>query len=286
MDLDELLIHTTIRIEADFPNDLHGMGTGFFFTFFSNAQIQVPCIVTNKHVVDGAKSLKLRFSLSVDGKLANKQFTFELTDLENFIIYHPEKSVDLCIILIAELIKFFKDKKEKLFYTTLTESDIPDEKYIQESVSNIEDITVIGYPDGIWDCANNLPIVRKGITATSLKYEFENTSRFLIDSAIYGGSSGSPVYIYNQGAYSIKNTLYAGGRVKLVGIVYAVAQHKVNGEIKIVLAPAINSKPITETNIPNNLGVVIKAKKILDFKEIIQQRLLKDKLIPVDVKAE
>ena len=270
MDIDELLIHTTIRIEADLGNGVLSTGTGFFYTFFDDEKIQVPCIVTNKHVIANAKCLKLRFSLSESGKLTNKQFTFELTNLNDFIINHPDNSIDLSIILIASLLDFFKAKKNKLYYTTLTKKDIPNEEYIQDKISNIEDITVIGYPDGIWDCVNNLPIVRKGITATSLKYDFENTPKFLIDSAIYNGSSGSPVFIYNQGTYSIKNTIYAGGRVKLIGIVYAVAQHKVNGEIKIVLAPAIKSKPITETHIPNNLGVVIKAKKIFDFEEVLK----------------
>lgn len=276
MEIDELLIHTTIRIEADLGNGMQSTGTGFFYTFFDDEKFQVPCIITNKHVVNGAKCLKLRFSLSENGKLTNEQCTFELNDLEKIIINHPDNSIDLCIILIANLISFFKDKKESLYYTTLTNKDIPDEKYIQDKVSNIEDITVIGYPDGIWDFANNLPIVRKGITATSLKYDFENTPKFLIDSAIYGGSSGSPVFIYNQGAYSIKNTLYAGGRVKLIGIVYAVAQHKVNGEIKIVLAPAINTKPIAEAHIPNNLGVVIKAKKIFDFEAILKIKITQE----------
>ena len=69
-----------------------------------------------------------------------------------------------------------------------------------------------------------MPIVRKGITATSLQLDFNNEPKFLIDAAIYGGSSGSPVYIFNQGSYSPANGgLVAGTRLKLIGIVYAAA---------------------------------------------------------------
>ena len=55
-----------------------------------------------------------------------------------------------------------------MYYTTLTLRDIPCKDEIANTISRIEDITVVGYPDGIWDSYNNMPIVRKGITATSL----------------------------------------------------------------------------------------------------------------------
>ena len=56
--------------------------------------------------------------------------------------------------------------------------------------------------------------------------------------------------------------------MKLVGVVYAVAQHKVTGELEIVDIPAAKT-PIANTLIPNNLGVVIHAKKLLDFEKIL-----------------
>ena len=137
-----------------------------------------------------------------------------------------------------------------------------------KELSKMEDVTIVGYPDGIWDSYNNLPILRRGITATPICYDFENTPKFLIDAAIYGGSSGSPVFIFNQGSYSINNALYAGSRMKLVGIVYAVAQHMITGEMKIIDIPTVN-KPISIMQIPNNLGVVIKANQLFAFEEII-----------------
>lgn len=274
MDNDEFLIHTTIRIEAFLPNSTISTGTGFFFTFFEDEEQKIPAIITNKHVIEGAYKIVLRFSLKENDKFIEGQIhTFEIVDLENFVIRHPDNNIDLCMIAIAPLINSFHQQNKKLFFTTLTKKEIMSEEYLQKNISNIEDITVVGYPDGIWDSANNLPIVRKGITATSLKYDFERTPKFLIDSAIYNGSSGSPVFIFNQGSYAIKNNLYAGGRVILVGIVYAVTQHTVSGDIKIVLAPATNTKPISITNIPNNLGVVIKANKILDFEQILSEKL-------------
>ena len=58
----------------------------------------------------------------------------------------------------------------------------------------------------------------------------------------------------------------------LIGIVFAVAQHTVTGDLRIVDVPT-NCIPQAVTNIPNNLGVVIKAQKILDFESIIREIL-------------
>lgn len=55
----------------------------------------------------------------------------------------------------------------------------------------------------------------------------------------------------------------------MVGIVYAVAQHTVNGEIKIVDVPAAKT-PITTTSIPNNLGVAIHARELEVFERILK----------------
>lgn len=52
---------------------------------------------------------------------------------------------------------------------------------------------MVGYPDGIWDEFNNQPIVRRGITATHPKNDFNGKGEFLIDAVCFPGSSGSPV---------------------------------------------------------------------------------------------
>ena len=156
---------------------------------------------------------------------------------------------------------------KKLAISCLIKDNIISDEYIK-NISKVEDIAVVGYPDGIWDSYNNLPIVRKGITATPISYNFENKNEFLIDAAIYGGSSGSPVFIFNQGSYSIGNSLYAGDRLMLIGIVYAVAQHTVSGNLEFVDIPVVK-QPLAVTQIPNNLGVVIKAKELLKFEDIL-----------------
>lgn len=268
----EFLQLTTIRIETIVPCGI-STGTGFFFSlkYDAEAKTHVPVIVTNKHVIANAITGKLRFSLkdSNGNPLWGQYYDLHLDNFESRWIKHPDDAVDLCVLPIANIHREIEKSKMELNYTTLIANDIPTREELKTDFSRIEDITIVGYPDGIWDAVNNIPITRKGITATPLQVDFENTPRFLIDAAIYGGSSGSPVYIFNQGSYSKPGTgLYAGNRLKLVGIVYAVAQHTVTGELKVVEVPAAKT-PVAQTLIPNNLGVAIHARKLLDFEKLI-----------------
>jgi len=247
----------------------------FFYQYNLN-NYNIPVIVTNKHVIKNGISGKFMFSI-VDEKnniIEGKKHEVIITEFEKAWILHPDNNVDLCIMPIAQIIKMASNQNLHLACAFLVKENMLNEKDKSE-LSKIEDVTIIGYPDGIWDYYNNLPIVRRGITATPICYDFENSSKFLIDAAIYGGSSGSPVYIYNQGSYSLKNGLHVGDRLKFIGIVYAVAQHTVTGEMKIVDIPTIN-RPISIVRVPNNLGVVIKAEQLNDFENILLIKLNKE----------
>ena len=261
MTLDEQLIHTTIRVVSTFADKSICTGTGFFFNF-KIGDNTIPAIVTNKHVVENCTGISLTFNIDVNGEYVpgNKE-TLNIKSSDLIIISHPEKDVDLCAVLIGPILN---NSGNKFYFKCFSQENILSQEYIHNSISNIEDITLIGYPDGIVDTYNNLPVVRRGITATSIKYDFDNKKEFLIDSAIFPGSSGSPVFIYNQGSYSIGNTLYAGDRMLLVGIVCAVYQHCIDGELKAVQIPSLN-KIVSRSAMPNNLGLVIKAERILEL---------------------
>ena len=269
----EFIQLSTIRIECSVPEGT-STGTGFFFglNFDTENGMCVPVIVTNKHVIKNATSGKLRFSLKdKSGKpLWGQYYDVRLQNFESLWVMHPEDNVDLCVLPIANIHHMIEKLDMSLNYTLMTSKDIPNSAELNTDFSRIEEITVIGYPDGIWDAINNIPITRKGITATPLQMDFENTASFLVDAAIYNGSSGSPVFVFNQGSfYKPDGSVNIASRIKLVGIIYRVFQHSVTGELKIVDVPTA-SIPIAESRIPNNLGIAIHARKLLDFEKIVR----------------
>ena len=270
----ELLTHTTTRIEGDLKNNKTSVGTGFFFNF-RNGDVDIPVIITNKHVIKDCYNLRYTFNESDEkkGRINDKHLnvTMDEITMKKMIVLHPEDDVDLCAIPVAPIIDTVVKQGKKLYLKWLDKTFLPSTTD-WASFSALEEITMIGYPNGIWDKENNLPIARRGITATHPRIDYNGKSEFLIDTAVYPGSSGSPIYLFNQGSYATDKGISMGTRLKLLGINYAVYTHTAEGNITIEKTPT-TEKPIAETLVPNNLGVIIKSIKILDFEPLLQQKI-------------
>lgn len=264
----EQLMHTTVRLECTLRDGRVSTGTGFFFSFPLDGDKHIPLIVTNKHVIDGS-SVGTFVLTKKDGNgdpVVGEYEKVELGNFESLWMKHPDPNVDLAIFPIAPLLQEAEQQGVSVYVLPLGDNLIPTQQMLDD-LSGIEDITMIGYPNGIWDVRNNMPIARRGITATSPKHDYNGLPIFVIDCACFPGSSGSPVLIFNQGGYTdAKGNMHlGGGRVILLGVLYAGPQHVAEGEIRTINVP-LQQVPISLSKIPNNLGFVVKAQKIIDFK--------------------
>ena len=267
------LLFTTTRIDV-LVRSGRGSGTGFFFRFPISQKEHIPVIVTNKHVVlDADKGYFYLHTKDQSGNLNlnSPPLIVEFDNFRNMWIFHPDKNVDLCVMPIAPLIHSANMRKLKLFYKAFGPDLIPEVSKLEE-LTPLEEVIMIGYPIGLRDEKHNLPIIRKGSTASHPALNYNGKPEFLIDMACFPGSSGSPVLIYNQGSYATKNEIVIGRRIYLLGILYGGPQFTTEGKIVIKDIP-IKQEPISKVNIPINLGYVIKSQKILDFEEILKQRI-------------
>jgi V8-like Glu-specific endopeptidase len=265
----EQLAFTTVRIETDLNNGEIGTGTGFFYKAKERDNgLCVPVIVTNKHVIKDSNKGRFRLTLlnAQDLPDIGNHTTIELDAFEGRWVHHPDSNIDLCAMPIASLLGLADEQNSKFFFIPFDKSLLPVDKDY-DSMFGMDDITMIGYPNGIWDEANNFPVFRKGITATNPKYDWNNKKEFLIDCACFPGSSGSPVILINMGGYFTGSGLSLGSRLKLLGILYAGPQHTATGEIEIVDVP-VAQKPVLISRIPNNLGIVIKSELLKDFDDV------------------
>lgn len=267
----DLLVHSTVRIECETENG-RGSGTGYVFAFNEKDGRNIPCIVTNKHVVLGAKrgTFHLTRQGAAGGANLGDYVTFDFDNFERLWIGHPDPEIDLAIFPIGEILNRAKDRGDLLYFSPLGPSTTITASLL-DSLPTMEEIIMIGYPNGIWDEKHNLPVIRRGITATHPKLPYNGKPEFLIDAACFPGSSGSPVFLANIGSYVNSDGSFCGGsRIALLGTLYAGPQHTATGEVVVVKVPT-NTRALAISTIPNNLGLVIHASKIFDFEPILER---------------
>lgn len=270
-------MYSTVRIQTE-----SGVGTGFIFEMNLGSEGQdVPCVITNKHVVVGNRSASFSFKKRNADNSPNHQETMDIgiSNLDSLIIPHPEHSIDLCLIPLAPIFEEINRRQEAIYYIKLTTDLIPSDEDL-EKLNVLEDIVMVGYPNGLTDSFNNVPILRKGVTATHPFFNYNGEPNFVIDAACYPGSSGSPVFILNEGSYSTSEGLIMGGRIMFIGILHSGPRITENGRIVPQNIPtSLNSTPQIRTEMMMNLGFVVKSKKILDFIPILQE-LVRQNEIP------
>ena len=237
MTINEQLAYSTVRIVCETVSGEIATGSGYFFKFKNDPERGefVPVVITNKHVVKGARKGTIIFTVSKNGEPIDvEHFEISIDNFEFFWKGHPDEDVDLCAMPIAPFLRVAEQSGKTLFYIPLDVTLVPNKQQLDD-LSAMEDIVMIGYPNGIWDSVNNKPIYRKGITATHPCRDYNGKKEFLIDAACFPGSSGSPVFILNENGYR---------------------------DVPTRLAPAIFS------SIPNNLGYVIKSERILELEQL------------------
>lgn len=273
----EQLTHCMIRIECQAPSGETSVGTGFFFKFLQEGDpgdTHVPVIITNKHVIEGAEWGRFYLNIAEeDGTLikgAHEHFT--MGGFEEGWIKHPDPNVDLCFLPLGYLMRaFYQAQGKRIYFMAIGKDTIPTPEQL-EGLSALEDVVMVGYPIGLWDQVNNMPIIRRGITATHPKLPYNGREEFMIDAACFPGSSGSPVVLYNEMGYIDRglSQFVPEPRVYLLGVLYAGPQFTATGDIEVVDVPT-KKRPIAFSDIPMNLGYVIKSQRIVELEDIMRE---------------
>ncbi|WP_080672171.1 S1 family peptidase [Bradyrhizobium japonicum] len=264
----EQLMYSTVRIIAQNGAAI-SRGTGFFYNFPLKEEGQVvPAIITNRHVVQGSISQNFLLHLH-DPKKGEKapSGTFNVNiqaGLGNGWTEHPDPNVDLCVLPIAQ-IQNKVPAPHQPFYVPL--GGVPGDEELKK-LDAVEQVLMIGYPNGLWDHVNNLPLIRRGVTAShpGVDYQIEGQSGpgvTVIDMACFPGSSGSPVFIYNQGTIPEKNgNVSLGTRAIFLGVLFSGPVWQQDGNITVKNIPT-KSVPVAEISTMINLGYVIKPREIV-----------------------
>lgn len=252
MKLDDIgtqLLFCTVPIFIEKENG-SGTGTGFLFNFLTNTNKSIPLLITNLHVVKNAKKIMIEFHGSTNSFPDKaKRIKVEIAGdfIKKYIPFSQDFNEDIFALPIGGILDQVIKQKGEIFFKSITQSFCFTKSDL-ENCAAIENITIIGYPKGIYDTINWLPLVRQGITATPVWNNFNGKSSFLIDAGIFPGSSGSPVFLYNQGSYSSNSGITIGTRLAFVGIISEtyIDKSESNSNTYLGLGKVINSDKILE----------------------------------------
>ncbi|WP_010161204.1 S1 family peptidase [Sphingomonas sp. PAMC 26617] len=269
--MNESLIYSAVKITKFVGGKAVETGTGFFWNASTEPGQMALSIVTNKHVMANAEAVVIRFHLATDatatepsGRFSNYQIDVPLKE----VVGHPDPSVDLCAFGIAGIIPDLQSKGQTLFYKNLSAENIP-KPADWLNFDAIEDVLMIGCPNGIVDEFNNRPIVRRGITATSMDRRYNDKPEFMVDMACFPGSSGSPVFINQLGYLDRATDTYKldARRFFLVGVLYAGPLINNLGTITFGKAPTVQVASMM------HLGNVIQGAELLILNQAISDHI-------------
>ena len=262
------LVYATVRITANWDKVIK-VGTGFFMVKESEEGASQFALVTNRHVVEGAKNIILHMVLkNIDGTPNDSNhLELKIDSVQDVCKYHPNTLMDICLISIGDQFEELKKNGCDIYYKQISTTMIVSPEGL-ESLTPIEDVVMIGYPNGIMDTANYKPVVRSGITATDLKKDYNGKPEFMIDIACFEGSSGSPVFLRKQGLEKEQTTdgitLAIKPQYAFLGVLYSGPYYTADGKIVVEDIPTA-AVPMAKTKTMINLGYVIKAKKIIEM---------------------
>jgi hypothetical protein len=268
----EHIMYSTARIVGKVPNSTNvKTGTGFFFNFPAEGG-QLPVLITNKHVIEGTEKLSFLVHTSTDPAAKAPNANAEIQSVASDWIGHPNPKIDLCAVIVGPVLTAMQPLVP--FFRTLDPGLIKAEDELR-NLDAVEQILMVGYPNGLWDAKNNFPLLRRGITAShpGLDFDVDGVATTVVDIACFPGSSGSPVLISNDGSFANKGGgLTVGGRLIFLGVLYSGPIFQPDGSIIIKNIPTMNV-PVPVVNMMMNLGYIIKAKEVNELGKAIFAKL-------------
>ena len=258
-DLSTQLLFTTAQIWSKRSDNSVQTGTAFFYNYVSESDPNkvIPFLITNYHVIrDGRKGV-VELSEGSDAATPKIGSTVRVEVDLNIPHNYINEKLDIAIIPIGHALNALKDNGKIAFYRSIGKELLPNAIQISE-LAALEEIVFIGYPSGLRDKHSGLPIIRRGITASPVWSNFDGKSQFLIDAGVFPGSSGSPVFILNQGSYSTKNGISIGSRLMFLGV---LTQSML--------------RPESSANVYLGLGIVAHSREVVNFIDDVGAELFK-----------
>lgn len=264
MNIQEQIMHTTLRIELLKNGVVQGTGTGFLVNVPTENKDAVRIVlVSNKHVLLYGDEIAITFTTMNNGMPEyGSVVRLPISNMRPNVVGHPDPDVDVAALVCTGIFNLLPNQ---LYFKTISYELFSD--FTEPELSVAENVYFVGYPADRYDAKNNLPLIRTGLIASNPKFDYNGKPVFIIDAQVFPGSSGSPVYI-NYSVEDFKNgriVLSDHQNIKVLGI---IAQ-------TMIRKNQLQSIPVGSVNVTDEvlgLGIVFKSTVI---KETVDKALAK-----------
>src|SRR5690606_19100496 len=127
-----------------------GTGTEFMFAFAPNGDQVIPCIVTNKHVLEGADMVRARLHFGKNDRPTGEYVNCDFDISGGVPFWHPNPNIDLCAFAYTDIIRQAEAQGKTIFFRYLDMSIVP-ESDEWEYFDALEEVVMIGCPNGLSD---------------------------------------------------------------------------------------------------------------------------------------
>jgi Trypsin-like peptidase domain len=268
------LSFSTLRIEAFGSNGSASIGTGFFMVLNEHGIYGATVVITNRHIVEGAHSIKTTLNCRIPGAQAPQVATRKevvLSHAHERCLFHPDPDIDLAAFPIADVIDDIREHGDEPYFRAFSVSELAGQAKL-DTLPAVTEVAIIGYPTELWDTQNSLPVKHRGITATPPYERFNEKSQFVIDGAWLPGSSGSPVVMFDAAPYSDKFNAILINRPS--GILLGVLSGPVNNPQGPMTPHPTPATPLGIGSFsPTKLAYCVRAEEIHWFDEYLRRAL-------------
>jgi hypothetical protein len=258
--LEDNLLYSTVRIECandeDTEEKIASVGTGYIIQLSGKSEDASPgtlngdyFLVTNRHVIfkeigdkqaskgyaPKGRNLHLYFHFLSKDKLPKMCKVCMPKGYEKNFKY--DVSRDMCALWLNTLLSTTVQRNiGKIFFVPLRMEKNLWHEQEEWPTKPGDQVAMIGYPNGLWDDTNNYPIIRQGHVATSPQVDYKGKKEFLLDIALYPGSSGSPIVFIEE-----KQFIYLGELNDKLRFFQAAMQARLEDSPQII-SPTVQKK--------------------------------------------
>lgn len=180
-------------------NSVSYIATGFLYGYprginEKREKTYLVFLVTNRHVIEDATDIVVRFNAPTGTNSKTYRLPMGNSEQAAHWTTHPDPNVDIAVLIINAFLPKMEGSGTKMSFVCEGVHTTTLDEMRNSEFGEGNEVFVLGFPLGMAGITQNYVILRQGIVARIRDWYCDDAQSFLIDSFIFPGNSGGPVF--------------------------------------------------------------------------------------------